>query len=74
MKQIIILILIILILIISSLNLFAETKTFPTITDALNYDGDREAVTHLIITDSISGENYSIGSEWREIRSLDKTF
>ena len=68
MKQIIILI-----LIISSFGLRAETKTFSTVTDALNYDGDREAVTHLIITDSIKGNDYSDSSEWSRFRTLNET-
>jgi len=49
-------------------------KTFGTITQALNYDGDRSEIKHLIITDSISGEGYEIGSEWREFRSLNLAY
>jgi len=63
-------------LIISSFTVQAQdtVKTFGTITEALNYDGDRSEIKHLIITDSISGEGYEIGSEWREFRSLNLAY
>ena len=64
------LIIITLIFCCNNFSVFAETKTFPTITDALNYSGDREAVTHLIITDSIAGSDYGEDSEWKEFRTL----
>ena len=63
------------ILIFCSNNLFAETLTVPTITAALNYDGNRENIKHLIITDSIAGSDYlSAGSEWIEFRILNLAF
>jgi hypothetical protein len=42
---------------------FAEDATFETITDALNYSGNRNAVTSIIITGTISGNDYSDESE-----------
>ena len=65
---------IIIILIFCSLNLAAEEFTFKTITEALNWDGDRDALTKLIITDSIAGNDYSDESEWSKFRTLDETF
>ena len=41
----------------------AEERTFETITEALNYNGNRNAVTKLIITGTIQGNNYSESSE-----------
>jgi len=63
-------------IILSSLTVQAQdtVKTFGTITEALNYDGDRSEIKHLIITDSISGVGYEIGSEWREFRSLNLAY
>ena len=51
-----------------------EILTLPTITDALNYTGNKDIVKKLVITDSIKGTDYSEGSEWREFRTLDTTF
>jgi len=42
---------------IFSLNLFAETKTFPTITDAINYSGDKSTVTKLVTVNKIKGDD-----------------
>ena len=50
------------------------TVEFETITEALNYDGDRNAVKKLIITGTISGNDYSEDSEWSKFRMLDETF
>ena len=50
------------------------TVEFETITEALNYDGDRDAVKKLIITGTISGDDYSPTSEWSKFRTLDETF
>ena len=63
-------------IIISSLTVQAQdtVKTFGTITEALNYDGDRSEIKHLIITDSISGSDFSEGSEWREFRTLNLAY
>ena len=47
---------------------------FETITEALNYTGDRDAVKKLIITGTISGNDYSATSEWSKFRTLDTTF
>ena len=55
-------------------TIFAETLTVRTITEALNYSGNNNAVTKLIITDSIAGNDYSVESEWRKFRTLDETF
>ena len=52
----------------------AETLTVRTITEALNYSGDKNTVTKLIITDFIAGNDYSVGSEWNKFRTLDETF
>ena len=68
---------IILILIISSFGLKAETKTFSTITDAINYSGaDKSFITKLVISDDISGNDYfpDSGSEWGKIRILDEWY
>jgi len=46
-----------------SLESNAIDISFVTITDALNYDGNKEEVTKLIITGTIAGDDYSIGSE-----------
>ena len=51
-----------------------ETLTVETVTEALNYSGNRNKVTKLIITGSIAGNDYSVGSEWSKFRTLDKTF
>ncbi|MCL2040022.1 MAG: leucine-rich repeat domain-containing protein [Bacteroidetes bacterium] len=68
-------------LLIAGLMILAATKisaqpdaTFGTITEALNYTGDKSAVKKLIITDSIAGSDYSDGSEWRLFRTLDEVF
>jgi len=57
-----------------NLTVFAETLIVRTITEALNYSGNKNRVTKLVITDSIVGNDYSVGSEWREFRTLDETF
>jgi len=57
-----------------TLTALAEDATFETITEALNYTGDRNAVTKLIITGTIAGDDYSDGSEWSEFLWLHKTF
>jgi hypothetical protein len=44
-----------------------------TITDAY-YTGDKEAVKKLIITGTISGNDYSDSSEWSKLYFLDTTF
>jgi hypothetical protein len=51
--------------------MFAEEISFETITDALNYTGNRYAITKLIITGNISGDDYSDASEWSKFRTLD---
>ena len=51
-----------------------ETLTVETITEALNYSGNKNNVTKLIITNSIAGNDYSVGSEWSKFRTLDETF
>ena len=50
------------------------TVEFETITEALNYAGDRDAVKKLIITGTISGDDYFEDSEWSKFRTLDTTF
>ena len=53
-------------------NTFAqETKSFETITDAINYTGnDKNDIVKLIITGQIKGNDYSIDSEWRKFFGL----
>jgi len=63
MKKAIILLIVAIATVIATLTAHAEDATFETITEALNYDGDRNAVTKLIITGTISGNDYSDGSE-----------
>jgi len=50
------------------------TLTVRTITEALNYSGDSNTITKLIITGSIAGNDYSVGSEWSIFRTLNETF
>ena len=50
------------------------TLSFETITEALNYAGDRAAVKKLVITGTISGDDYSGNGEWYKFRRLDETF
>ena len=45
-----------------------ETKTFNTVTEALNWTGDKATVKKLIITGQISGNDYSDESEWSKFR------
>ena len=52
----------------------SEELVMKTITEALNYTGDRDAVMRLVITDSISGSGYSPDSEWSEFFTLNETF
>ena len=42
----------------ATLTALAEDATFETITEALNYDGVRNAETKLVITGTIAGNNY----------------
>ena len=58
----------------TTLTALAEDATFETITEALNYNGDRSAVTKLIITGTIAGDDYSDESEWSKFLYLDETF
>jgi len=74
MKKAIIFLIVAIATVIATLTAHAEDATFETITEALNYTGDREAVTKLIITGTIAGDDYSDGSEWREFRTLNETF
>ena len=57
---------------------FAKTLTVETVTEALNYDGDRTTVTKLVVTGQIAcipDSNYiSSNSEWSKFRTLDETF
>jgi len=69
MKQVLLLV-----LLLSSANLFADTLEVKTMSEALSYTGNKDAITKLVITDSIQGTDYKIGSEWREFRTLDETF
>jgi hypothetical protein len=64
----------IIILFFASANLFSIELQIGTITEALSYSGDRDAVTKLTITDSIKGNDYSDDSEWSKFRTLDLTF
>ena len=65
-----------LILLLLSANLYGQLTELErkTITEALNYTGDKSAVKKLIITDSIAGSDYSDSSEWSKFLDLDKTF
>jgi len=51
------------ILLLSNFCLNAATLTVTTITEALNYSGDKNAVIKLVVTGEISGEDYSENSE-----------
>ena len=51
-----------------------DTVSFNTVTEALNYNGDKATVKKLIITGTISGNDYSKGSEWRKFHTLNETF
>jgi len=55
-------------------TVLAETKTFNTVTKALNYTGNKATVKKVIITGKISGSDYSASSEWSKFRTLDTTF
>ena len=69
-------ILIILISIFINFTVSAETLEVQTVTDAINYSGDKSIYTKLVIKCDISGENYlpDSGSEWGKIRTLDAIF
>jgi hypothetical protein len=54
--------------------IFSQILEVETITDALNYTGDKEAVNKLIITGTIAGNDYSENSEWSKFYFLDTTF
>ena len=70
MKKIIIFWILTIVLNYSFIVLGQTTIEFETITEALNYDGDKDAVKKLIITGTISGEDYSQDSEWYKFRRL----
>ena len=53
---------------------FAKDAEFNTISEALNYSGDRAAITKLIITGEIYGDDYSSTSDWSKFLTLDETF
>ena len=55
-------------------NLTAITLEVWTIPEALNYSGDKNAITKLLVKGEIEGNDYSEGSHWREFRTLDQTF
>ena len=55
-------------------TVLAETVEFNTVTEALNYNGDKATVTKLIITGTIAGNDYSKDSEWSKFCNLDNTF
>ena len=55
-------------------TVLAETVEFNTVTEALNWTGDKATVTKLVITGTISGDDYSASSEWSKFRTLDETF
>ena len=55
-------------------TVLAETATFNTVTEALNYTGNKATVTKLVITGKISGKDYSESSEWSKFRTLNETF
>ena len=57
-----------------NLTVQAVTVEFETITEALNYSGDKSTVTKLVITGEIAGDDYSENSEWSKFRTLDETF
>ena len=71
MKKLIILFIVIM---TTTLTALAEDATFETITEALNYNGDISAVTKLIITGTIVGNDYSEGSDWSKFIDLNKIF
>ena len=63
-------------------NLHAISKTFTTVTEAVNYSGaDKNQVTHITISGNISGNNYfpknspfANGSEWGMLINLNTNF
>jgi len=63
-------------LFLSSFTVFAQetVKEFETITDAINYSGDKSAVKKLVVEGEISGYDYSDESEWSMFRFLDEVF
>ena len=50
------------------------TASFTTVTEALNYTGNKATVKKIIITGTISGSDYSASSEWSKFHTLDSTF
>jgi len=64
-------------LFLSSFTVFAQetVKEFETITDAINYSGDKSAVKKMVITGEIEGTDYCpIFSEWSLFFDLDLIF
>jgi hypothetical protein len=54
---------------------FAQTITFATVTECINYNGaDKDDITKIIITEQITGTDYSAGSEWSKFRTLNTTY
>ena len=55
-------------------TVLAGTVEFETITEALDYSGDKSTVTKLVITGNITGSNYSKNSEWSKFINLNETY
>jgi len=55
-------------------TVLSETREFNTVTEALNYNGDRDAVIKLVITGTITGTDYSPSSDWSKFRTFNETF
>ena len=52
----------------------ANTVEFQTITEALNYSGNKSTVTKLVITGEISGNDYSENSDWSRLKTLNEPY
>ena len=53
---------------------FAETMQFSTVRQILANTGNKGIVKKLVITGTISGNDYSDESDWSKFRTLDETF
>ena len=55
-------------------TVLAGTVEFETITEALNYSGNKSTVTKLVITGEISGDDYSENSDWSKFKTLNESY
>jgi len=54
--------------------IFADTLTVYNLAEALNYSGDKNAITALVVQGPIEGNDYSPESQWSKFRTLDSIF